>query len=507
MTEVLRVDGLRVSLPSGAEVVRGVSFAAAAGEIVALVGESGSGKTTLALALLAHARRGARISAGTVEIAGQSLLDLRGDALRQARGGLVGYVPQDPAMALNPLRRLGDLLLETLRAHHRLPPAEEQQRLRQTLADVGLPDETLLRRFPHQLSGGQQQRVLLALTFILRPRLIVLDEPTTALDTTTQAQVLKTLRDLCKRHQVTALYVSHDLVLVRELADRVLLLRHGELLESSTAEAFFHQPRHAYGGELLAAMPENSTRRPLPGAVPAETLLDVQGLSVWREGRELLGDVALHLQTGECLALLGRSGAGKTSLARALAGLDVAAAGRLRLGGEELPLRLEARTAQQRQSIQYVFQNPFRALNPRLRVGQSIATPLRHCFGLRGAELDQAVEALLQRVQLAPRVARQYPGELSGGERQRVAIARALASRPRVLICDEITSALDAATQEAVLDLLQSLQAEGLAILFVTHDLGVVRNLAGRVLSIEEGRLAPTFHSAEPAPATAARQW
>ena len=164
MTEVLRVDGLRVSLPSGAEVVRGVSFAAAAGEIVALVGESGSGKTTLALALLAHARRGARISAGTVEIAGQSLLDLRGDALRQARGGLVGYVPQDPAMALNPLRRLGDLLLETLRAHHRLPPAEEQQRLRQTLADVGLPDETLLRRFPHQLSGGQQQRVLLALT-------------------------------------------------------------------------------------------------------------------------------------------------------------------------------------------------------------------------------------------------------------------------------------------------------------------------------------------------------
>ncbi|WP_190306058.1 ATP-binding cassette domain-containing protein [Pseudomonas oryziphila] len=485
---LLTVSGLRVALASGREVLKGISLNIAAGEIVALVGESGAGKSTLALALLAHARRGARVSAGQVLVAGQALLGLQGEALRQARGALVGYVPQDPAMALNPARRIGSLLLETLRAHQRLAGPAEQARVRRTLVDVGLPDDAgFLRRYAHQLSGGQQQRLLLALAFVLQPRLIVLDEPTTALDVTTQAHVLETLRGLCRQRGVAALYVSHDLGLVEALADRVLLMRDGELLESATATAFFRQPRHAYGQQLLAAMPQRSTRRPrAPGA---DALLSVSGLSIRQGGRALLSAAAFTLHAGECLALVGASGCGKTSLARALVGLGEEVSGQLLLEGAPLPLPLERRDARQRRAVQYVFQNAYRALNPRLRIAQSLATPLRHCFGLAGAALQAALAEALAKVALPLEVLRKYPGELSGGERQRVAIARALACRPKVLVCDEITSALDAATQVAILDLLQGLQAEGLAVLFVTHDPQVVRSLANRVLTFDAGRL------------------
>lgn len=553
--EVLQVSNLRVELAGQVEVLAEVSFSLAAGEIVGLVGESGSGKTTLATALLHHARQGARIVGGHVKVAGQSLLELEGEALRLARGGLVGYVAQDPATALNPALRLRTLLGETLLAHQpRLSRQALRQRIGETLVEVGLPaDDAFLRCFPHQLSGGQQQRIMLALAFVLRPRLIVLDEPTTALDVTTQAHVLQTLRRLCREHGVAALYVTHDLAVVRELVDRVMVMYAGRLVELAGREALFAKPAHPYTRALLAAIPDVASRQPLqaiagqapapgqrphgcafaprcgrrraecsviepplltldgkhqvacllpdqeprrlaeaavePVSVPNEAvLLEVLGLDVAYD-RQVLFDVSLSVKQGECLALVGESGSGKTSLARAIAGLGENIQGQMRYAGEPLAATARHRAARLRHQIQYVFQNPYRALNPRQTIAQTLSAPLAHFFQVRGGEARRRVEAVLERVSLPARVADLYPHSLSGGERQRVAIARALICEPKLLVCDEITSALDVSVQASILALLQRLQAQGLTVLFVTHDLGVVRAIADRVLVLRQGRM------------------
>ena len=512
-TEVLRVSDLRVELAGQVDVLSGVSFSLAAGEIVGLVGESGSGKTTLATALLRHARQGARIVGGRIGVAGQAILELEGEALRLARGGLVGYVAQDPATALNPALRIGVLLRETLLAHQPgLSRELSQLRIAETLLDVGLPDdEAFLRRFAHQLSGGQQQRVMLALAFVLRPRLIVLDEPTTALDVTTQAHVLATLKRLCRSQGVAALYVTHDLAVVRDLVDRVMVMYAGRLVEVAGREALFTAPAHPYTRALLAAIPDVARRQPLqaiaghapaPGQRPdgcafaprcsrrrgecsviepalaahngtqqvaclvphrepvvragtaceaAEraddkaVLLDVAGLDVAYD-RQVLFDVSLSVREGECLALVGESGSGKTSLARVIAGLGENVHGRLRYAGAPLAFAARQRDAALRHQIQYIFQNPYRALNPRQTVLQTLSAPLAHFFGIRGDRARQRVEAVLARVSLPARVADLHPHSLSGGERQRVAIARALVCEPRLLVCDEITSGSGAAS-------------------------------------------------------------
>lgn len=553
--EVLRVDNLRVELDSGVEVIDDIHLRLGAGEILGLVGESGSGKTTLATALLGHARKGARLAGGQVIVAGQDLLMLKGKALRRARGGLIAYIPQDPAMALNPALRIRSQLLETLAAHEPdLSRTLRKQRLRETLIEVGLPaDECFLRRFTHQLSGGQQQRVLLALAFILRPRVVVLDEPTTALDVTTQAHFLASLKRLCKTQGVAAVYVSHDLAVVKSLADRVLVLYAGRVVESAQSRQLFRHAAHPYSQGLLAAIPDLAQRRalnaiageaptpaqrptgcgfaprcpwrraacveqsialrdmkaghavaclfPPPAVVIQEVsrqpvdaeaqplLLEVRNLCVSYDRRPILEQVNLQLRRGECLALVGESGSGKSSLSRALVGLADEADGQLRFAGEALNVRAARRSAEQRRQIQYIFQNPLRALNPRQTVAQSLATPLRHFFGLRGAALRQRIEQALIRVALPVTLAEAYPASLSGGERQRVAIARALVCEPQLLICDEITSALDVSVQAAILALLHSLQDEGLTLLFVTHDLGVVRAVADRVAVLKDGRL------------------
>ncbi|MFY0732054.1 dipeptide ABC transporter ATP-binding protein [Pseudomonas sp. NFX15] len=556
-THVLQVRDLRVELSEQIDVLSGVTFSLEAGEILGLVGESGSGKTTLATALLAHARRGARIVGGDVEVSGQSLLTLEGEDLRRARGSLIGYVAQDPATALNPALRIGSLLRETLGAHQiGLDRAAQQQRILETLRDVGLPDDAqFLRRFPHQLSGGQQQRVMLALAFVLRPALIVLDEPTTALDVTTQAHILATLRRLCKSLGIAAVYVSHDLAVIKDLVDRVMVMYAGRIVEVAQREMLFHQPAHPYTRGLLAAIPDVAQRRDLPaiaGHAPAPgqrpqgcafaprclrrvaacsvlepqlqalssqqrvaclaphlqplqriaqasvapvtdsvertPLLQIKDLNVAYD-RQVLFDVSLHVAAGECLALVGESGSGKTSLARAVAGLGENAEGELLYAGGLLSLSARQRDGAQRHQIQYIFQNPYRALNPRQSVLQTLSAPLEHFFGIKGAAARERVEAVLKRVSLPASVADLYPHSLSGGERQRVAIARALVCEPRLLICDEITSALDVSVQASILALLRQLQGEGLTLLFVTHDLGVVRAIADRVLVLKSGRV------------------
>ncbi|PYY69392.1 peptide ABC transporter ATP-binding protein [Pseudomonas jessenii] len=556
-THVLQVRDLRVELSEQIDVLSGVTFSLEAGEILGLVGESGSGKTTLATALLAHARRGARIVGGEVEVSGQSLLTLQGEDLRRARGSLIGYVAQDPATALNPALRIGSLLRETLGAHQiELDRAAQQQRILETLRDVGLPDDAqFLRRFPHQLSGGQQQRVMLALAFVLRPALIVLDEPTTALDVTTQAHILATLRRLCKSLGIAAVYVSHDLAVIKDLVDRVMVMYAGRIVEVAQREMLFHQPAHPYTRGLLAAIPDVAQRRDLPaiaGHAPAPgqrpqgcafaprcprrvaacsvlepqlqalssqqrvaclaphlqplqrvaqasvapvtdsvertPLLQIKDLNVAYD-RQVLFDVSLHVAAGECLALVGESGSGKTSLARAVAGLGENAEGELLYAGGLLSLSARQRDGAQRHQIQYIFQNPYRALNPRQSVLQTLSAPLEHFFGIKGAAARERVHAVLKRVSLPASVADLYPHSLSGGERQRVAIARALVCEPRLLICDEITSALDVSVQASILALLRQLQGEGLTLLFVTHDLGVVRAIADRVLVLKSGRV------------------
>ena len=556
-THVLQVRDLRVELPGQIDVLSGVTFSLECGEILGLVGESGSGKTTLANALLAHARRGARIVGGQVEVSGQSLLTLAGEDLRRARGSLIGYVAQDPATALNPALRIGSLLRETLGVHQvELDRTAQQQRIVETLRDVGLPDDAaFLQRFPHQLSGGQQQRVMLALAFVLRPALIVLDEPTTALDVTTQAHILATLRRLCKSLGVAAVYVSHDLAVIKDLVDRVMVMYAGRIVEVAQREVLFHRPAHPYTRGLLAAIPDVAQRRDLlaiPGQAPAPgqrpqgcafaprcarrvaacsvvepqlqdvssqqrvaclaphlqvlelvgqsvlapvtaaleltPLLEIKDLNVAYD-RQVLFDVSLRVAAGECLALVGESGSGKTSLARAIAGLGENAEGEVHYAGGLLSLSARQRDGAQRHQIQYIFQNPYRALNPRQTVYQTLSAPLEHFFGLKGAAARERVDAVLKRVSLPVSVADQYPHSLSGGERQRVAIARALVCEPKLLICDEITSALDVSVQASILALLRRLQGEGLTLLFVTHDLGVVRAIADRVLVLKLGRV------------------
>jgi len=497
---VLDVRGLAVRLPPGAErahAVREVSFAVRKGELVCLLGESGSGKSVIAQSVMGLLPRGLPAVAGEVRLEGENLLAARPERLRRLRGTRMSMVFQEPATALNPVMRCGAQIDELLACHTALPAAERRRRILEVLAQVRLPDPArMLASYPHQLSGGQRQRIMIAMALILEPALLVADEPTTALDVTTQAEILALIRLLQRDHGTAVLYITHDFGVAAEIADRVAVLRQGELIEQGSAEEVLSRPRHAYTRMLLAAVPSLVPPERAPLAT-REEVLSAHGLgktyaggTFLARGKEVVAarDIELSVHRGETVGIVGESGSGKSTVARCVARLIEASAGRLALDGASVPLAGSV-AREFRRRVQIVFQDPYRSLNPRRTVGAAIVEgPMN--FGVPRAKARLRAQALMGLVRLSPGALERYPHEFSGGQRQRLCIARALALEPHLLIADEAVSALDVSVQAQILELLADIQRRlRLALLFITHDLRVAAQICDRVVVMQHGRI------------------
>jgi peptide/nickel transport system ATP-binding protein len=574
---VISVDNLTLDYNSEGRAVRavsGVSFEVSPSEVFGLVGESGSGKSTVAMALLGHIAPSARLVTGRVLVDGTDILSLPSRGLASLRGGRIGLVPQNPGMAFAPHLRLGRQFAELLLCHGAAPDQRSAARIAEVeLEKVGLSQPaSILQRYPHELSGGQQQRVCIAMAVALRPRYLVLDEPTTGLDATTQARIVDLLKALRSEFKIGMLYVTHDLALLSQIADRVGVMYAGRLVELAPVSQVFTQPRHPYSRGLLASMTSVDDARPLGtplrgvldrGKLPAgcpfaprcdwadrecgmnEQVLESAGAGhqvacwKWRQVGEasrptvarsaptrkaeagtveplieltdvtlgyrrhawwrlllplreqpVVRNIDLSINAGEIFALVGESGSGKSTIARAIAGLIPQFSGQLRFSGNSMIPRQERRQISEKRQIQYVFQNPDASLNPRETVEDAIGRSVRLYFNKRGTELNARVSEAIAGVRLDPAYGRRYPGQLSGGERQRVAIARALVAEPRLILCDEVLSALDVSVQASIIDLLSALRRDtGVAMLFISHDLSVVRALADRTGVLFTGTL------------------
>ena len=540
------------------DVVDDIDLVLRPGEVVGLVGESGSGKTTVGTSLLGYSRAGAIISSGKVLLEDRDVLSLDWREVRQLRGEEIAYVPQDPASALNPSIRIGKQLVELQELRSIGTPESRLEAARAGLAEVGLPnDGEFLKRYAHQLSGGQVQRVALAMAFLPKPKVLVLDEPTTGLDVTTQKMVLDTMAELCRTHRVSALYVTHDLAVVANIADRVAVMYAGQIVELGPKDQIFATPAHPYTRALLDSIPHLSQARaltgipgrtPAPGArpegcrfndrcayavarcraavpelravapdhevrcirveeigtwdinlgtvpdadpdKPRDVILSVQGLNIFYGRKDVVHDVSFDVAKGEVVALVGESGSGKTTISRSVGGLHKDWTGTIQFEGRALAHSARQRSAEDRRRLQYIFQNPYLSLNPRLTIEQIIRRPME-LFGLaKGKEATDRVVELMEQVALGSGMLYYQASRLSGGERQRVAIARALAAEPDVMICDEITSALDVSVQGSIVALLEGLRKErGISMLFVTHNLALVRSIAARVEILQNGRV------------------
>ncbi|WP_198664215.1 ABC transporter ATP-binding protein [Jiangella endophytica] len=492
----IAISGLRIhATDDRREVLHGVDLTVGPGEFVGIAGETGSGKTTLGLSALGFARPGLSVTAGSVAVGDHQLIGAGREELRRLRGDVVGYVPQDPATALNPGLRVGAGLREVLRAHGIGDRDEQRRRIAAAFGAVGLPhDDAFLRRYPNQLSGGQQQRVSIATAFVLRPAVVVLDEPTTGLDAATKAAVVRLVHDLSRSAGASVLFISHDLRLLMETADRLIVVYRGAIVDDGPTARVAAEPRHEYTRTLLAAVPAPvgaALARHWPGPSPGDAatgpVLAVDALTARHAGVAVTSDVGFTVDAGECVALVGESGSGKTTIARTVAGLHTSYDGTVRLDGEVLARSVSRRNLTQLRALQYVFQNPFGSLNPRRTAGRSVALAAELVLGMSRPEAADAAAAALERVGLSTRHLRSQPHALSGGERQRVALARALICRPRILICDEVTSSLDLSVQAEIVQLLTGLQSDGLTMLFITHDLPLVSTIAQRTLVLRDG--------------------
>jgi len=500
---LLAIDRLSVRLPSGADrshALLDVSLTLAENEILCVVGESGSGKSMLANAVMGLLP-GPQVAAdgGAIHFDGADLLRLPPARMRRIRGARIAMVFQEPMTALNPLARIGDQIDEVFVLHTRIVSRERRRRIRDLLASVHLPDpDGIARAFPHQLSGGQRQRAMIAMALALEPRVLIADEPTTALDVTTQAQILRLIRELQRARGTGVLFITHDFGVVAEIADRVAVMQEGRIVETGPAAQILNRPSHPYTRSLIAAVP-SLTPRPRRAA-PGAAVLEVRGLAkTFRSRAGLLRrvrrvvpavkDVSFSLGQGETLGIVGESGSGKSTVARCLVRLVDADTGAILLGGVDLAALAPRRLRPHRRAVQMVFQDPFASLNPRRTVGSLIAQgPMVHGTD-RAAARARATE-LLALVGLDPRAIDRYPHEFSGGQRQRIGIARALALDPAILIADEPVSALDVSVQAQVLALLAEIRVRlGLSMIFITHDLRVAAQVCDRILVMREGEV------------------
>ena len=489
------VSGLHVTAQGdgGApiDIVRDIGFSIDRGEVLALIGESGSGKTTIALSLLGYARRGCRIAGGSVRIGGQEVTALSPVELFELRGRRVAYVAQSAAAAFNPSLRLMDQVTEGVRMRGLMPRAAAEAKARDIFRALALPDPDRIGvRYPHQVSGGQLQRLMAAMALMTDPELVIFDEPTTALDVTTQVEVLRAFREAVRERHTTAVYVSHDLAVVAQIADRIIVLRDGAMREVGPTGQILAAPADSYTKSLLAA----AAPRPQQSQPQAQTtapLLEVHGLAAgYGPAMPVLRDVSLEIRAGSALGVIGESGSGKSTLARVIAGLLPAAAGTMKLDGVALAPTLEARGLEELRRIQIVFQAADTALNPAHSVERILSRPLAFYHRLSRGEQRRRVRRLLDLVKLPMALLDRLPAELSGGQKQRVNLARALAAEPALVLCDEVTSSLDTVVGAAILELLAELRRElGLSLMFISHDLATVRAVCDEVMILYAGQM------------------
>jgi peptide/nickel transport system ATP-binding protein len=492
--EILRIEELRIEAAGDnrqtAAIVDGVSLTLRRGEVLGLIGESGAGKSTIGLAALGHSRAGCRVASGRVLFKGRDIRTLPRDDLRRLRGHRIAYVAQSAAAAFNPAMTISTQVCEAPIRHDVLTRSEARERAIGLFRELDLPSpETFGERYPHEVSGGQLQRAMAAMAVAARPDIVVFDEPTTALDVTTQVEVLAAFRRLIKEHGTAALYITHDLAVVAQIADRIMVLRHGRMVEEGPAATILTCPREEYTCRLVAERSATQQAAASPGA-SEPPLLSVADVSAGYGDVTVVDRVSLELRPGDTLAVVGESGSGKSSLARLITGLLPSRSGDLRFRGANLPPRLEARNRDQLRRIQMIYQMPDVALNPRQRVGEILGRPIEFYFKRARGAVKGRVDELLRAIDLPESYAKRFPGELSGGQKQRVCIARALAAEPDVIICDEVTSALDQLVGEGILKLLKRLQEElGIAYLFISHDLGTVQRVANKVAVMLNGRI------------------
>ncbi|MDX0543575.1 dipeptide ABC transporter ATP-binding protein [Sinorhizobium medicae] len=502
MVNLVEIRDLKVEATTDSgrkvEIIKGVSLDVAEGEIVALIGESGSGKTTIALTLMGYARPGCRISGGSVSVAGNDLVTLTEKQRAKVRGTEVTYVPQSAAAAFNPAATIMDQVIEITRIHGLMPVVEARARAVELFRALSLPEpETIGSRYPHQVSGGQLQRLSAAMALIGDPKLVIFDEPTTALDVTTQIEVLRAFKSVMKKGGIAGVYVSHDLAVVAQIADHIVVLKAGEVQEAGTTEEILSNAKHPYTRELLSAF-EPKPREAADAAESAPApLLKIENLVAGYGASKSDGlpvvraveDVSLKVEKGRNLGIIGESGCGKSTLARAIAGILPAAVGKIVFDGKELGRSARERTRDQLREMQIVFQYADTALNPAKSVEDILDRPLVFYHGMNARARSLRIDELLDMVRLPRNLRHRRPGELSGGQKQRVNFARALAADPKLILCDEITSALDTVVAAAVIELLKELQRElGLSYIFISHDLSVVEAICDEIVVMYGGR-------------------